>query len=84
MPRKLDRFPAAAASRYPWDELLDGDPWELVSGEDFASKASTVIANARAQAKRRGGTVRTRMLVEGDRTAVVLQYRSASAERARG
>jgi hypothetical protein len=78
MPRKLERFPSAATSRYPWDELLNGDAWELVSGEDFTSKPTTIIANARTQAKRRGGTVRTRLLQNGDRAAVVLQFRSAS------
>jgi hypothetical protein len=77
MPRKLDRFPSAATSRYPWDELLDGDPWELVSGEDFAAKPSTLVANARAQAKRRGGTLRTRLLQNGDRSSVVIQFMSA-------
>jgi hypothetical protein len=71
----LDRFPAAATSRYPWDELLDGDPWELVQGEDFRAKPTTFVANARAQAKRRGGTVRTRLLQEGDRSSVVIQFR---------
>jgi hypothetical protein len=81
MPRKLERFPAAASSRYPWDELLDGDPWELLGGEDFASKPSTFIANARAQAKRRGGTVRTRTLVDGDTTKVVVQYLSREGSR---
>jgi hypothetical protein len=78
MPRKLERFPSAATSRYPWDELLNGDAWELVSGEDFTSKPTTIIANARTQAKRRGGTVRTRLLQNGDRAVVVLQFRPAS------
>jgi hypothetical protein len=78
MPRKLERFPSAATSRYPWDELLDGDPWELVSGEDFVAKPMTLIANARAQAKRRGGTVRTRMLQNGDRASVVIQFRQTA------
>jgi hypothetical protein len=77
MPRKLERFPAAAASRYPWDELLDGDPWELVSGVDFRSKPTTLIANARLQAKRRGGSVRTRFLQNGDHASVVIQFRPA-------
>ena len=75
MPRKLDRFPSAALrSRYPWDQVLDGDAWEVVQGEDFESKPSTFIANARAQAKRRGGRVRTRMTVNGDRVLIALQY----------
>src|SRR5262245_33079587 len=78
MPRKLERFPAAAASRYAWDELLDGDPWELVAGEDFTSKPTTLIANARMQAKRRGGVVRTRLLDNGDRPSVVIQFIGAS------
>ena len=78
MPRKLERFPAAAASRYPWDELLDGDPWELVADEDFVAKPTTLIANARAQAKRRGGTVRTRLLQNGDRASIVIQFRRVS------
>jgi hypothetical protein len=79
MPRKLDRFPSAATARYPWDQLLDGDPWELVAGEDFAAKPSTFIANARGQAKRRGGVLRTRLLQNGHgRTSVVIQFRSGS------
>jgi hypothetical protein len=78
MPRKLEKFPAAAASRYPWDDLLNGEPWELVSGDDFTAKPMTLIANARLQAKRRGGTVRTRLFQNGDRASVVMQFRSAS------
>lgn len=77
MPRKLERFPAPATSRYPWDELLDGEPWELVSGEDFTAKPTTLVANARAQAKRRGGSVRTRLLQNGDRASIVIQFRPA-------
>jgi hypothetical protein len=77
MPRKLERFPSAAASRYPWDELLNGDPWELVAGEDFTAKPTTLVANARIQAKRRGGSVRTRLLENGNRASVVIQFRRA-------
>jgi hypothetical protein len=81
MPRKLERFPAAAASRYPWEELLNGDVWELVAGEDFAAKPATIIANARAQAKRRGGTLRSRHMENGERKSVVIQFRSGSDAR---
>jgi hypothetical protein len=81
MPRKLERFPAATgAARYPWDELLDGNPWELVSGEDFTAKPRTLIQNARAQARRRGGTVRTRLFQNGDRASVVIQFRALHRE----
>ena len=78
MPRKLDQFPTAASSRYPWDQLLDGDPWELIQGEDFTSKPTTFVSNARAQARRRGGSVRTRFLENGARTTVVIQFRRGS------
>jgi len=46
---------------YPWDDLLNGDPWELVSGEDFTSKPTTFVQNARMQARRRRGKVRARL-----------------------
>lgn len=38
MPRNLERFPAAAASLYPWDELLNGDPWPAF--HELASEAA--------------------------------------------
>lgn len=76
MPRKLERFPALPSqARYPWDELLDGDPWELVAGIDFTSKPATFLGNARYQARRRGGNVRTRRFENGDRTSIVIQFR---------
>jgi hypothetical protein len=78
MPRKLEQFPSAAVSRYPWDELLNGDAWELVQGDDFDAKPRTFIQNARAQAKRRGGSVRTRLFENGDRASVVIQFRPQS------
>ena len=52
----------------------DCNPWELTVGEDFACRMSTFIANARAQAKRRGGTVRTRTPVDGGATRVIVQF----------
>jgi hypothetical protein len=75
---KLDQFPSAARSRYPWQQLLDGAPSDLIEGEDFTSKPMTVIANAREQAKRRGGSVRTRLLQNGDRASVVIQFKPRS------
>lgn len=74
MARKLEKFPAAATARYPWDSLLDGDPWEMIEGEDFTSRVPTFVANARAQAKRRGGTLRTRNLQNGERQSLVIQF----------
>jgi hypothetical protein len=76
MAQTLDRFPSAGGQpRYPWEHWLDGQVWQLAKGDDYTSKAATVIANARTQAKRRGGAVRTRLLNEGGRQTVVLQFR---------
>jgi hypothetical protein len=76
MARRLPKFPEVEGQRkYPWGEWLDGDPIELIPGEDFTAKTRTLIANARLQAKRRGGEVRTRILGEGEQERVVLQFR---------
>jgi hypothetical protein len=70
---RLEAFPSLPSqSQYPWDQLMDGSVWKLSVGSDFRGKPRTFIAAARAQAKRRGGSVRTRLL--GD--DVVLQFRS--------
>ena len=74
--RQLDTFPVAGTRRYPWDELLDGSTWQLVQGEDFTCRPQTLISNARAQARRRGGSLRTRLFVAPDRTTVVLQFQA--------
>ena len=82
MARRLDTFPTVAStSKYAWNELLDGQTWECVQGEDFESRPSTFLANARAQAKRRGGTVRSRNTSEGDRVSIALQFRTTEGER---
>jgi hypothetical protein len=73
MPTKLDIFPALPSqARHDWPKLLNGEIWQLRRGEDFQGKAKTFVQNARAQAKRRGGAVRTRLV---DEETVVLQFR---------
>ena len=71
--RKLDEFPASAATVYPW---RNGEVWQILHSEDYSAKTSTVISNARIQAKRLGGNVRTRMLEEAGRESIVLQFRA--------
>ena len=73
MPTKLDTFPALPSqARHDWPQLLNGDVWKLRRGEDFNGKAKTFVQNARSQAKRRGCTVKTRLL---DDETVVVQFR---------
>ena len=74
MAQKLSAFPSSTGQRYPWDEWLDGDPWQLVRGEDYDAKTATLISNARVQADKRDGTVRTRNLQDAGREIVILQF----------
>src|SRR5258708_6964235 len=76
--RQLDSFPAVATQQYPWEEWLDGRAWQPTKGEDYTSKPTTIIQNARLQAKRRGGSVRTRLLQRDDAQHIVVQFRHQS------
>jgi hypothetical protein len=77
MAEALEEWPTREREqRFPWDQWLDGRPWRVDRGGDYESKAKTFIANARSQAKRRGGSVRTALFAEGtDGEYVVLQFR---------
>jgi hypothetical protein len=73
--RKLEAFPGLSTRRYPWEEWLNGDVWQLFPDEDFTSKTRTIVAAARSRAKKMNGTVRTRLLQSDDgRESVVLQF----------
>jgi hypothetical protein len=76
MPTRLDTFlTLPSQARHDWPQLLNGDIWQLRRGEDFNGKAKTFVQNARSQAKRRGATIRTRLV---DEETVVLQFRDAA------
>jgi hypothetical protein len=77
MPEKLDVFPLASLARHDWDELLNGDIWKLRHGTDYDAKSKTFIQNARHQAKRRNGNVRTRLLE--DESVVVIQFQRTAS-----
>lgn len=56
-------------SNYPWDEWLNGQIWQLTTGQDFTIAPVSLISSARYEAVDRGMKVRTRRLGE----VVVLQ-----------
>jgi hypothetical protein len=63
MARKVDEFPdAPSQARYPWDEWLDGDVWELIAGEDFNGKPESLRSVADVQARKRGGRIQARLI----------------------
>lgn len=72
---RLESFPRpTSTSRYPWEQWLDGNVWQLFKGEDYTARDETLLSNARTQARRRSGKVRTRKLVEAGKASVVLQF----------
>jgi hypothetical protein len=75
MAKQLEAFPVPSTRRYPWDQWLDGSVWQLFKGGDYSCcRTQTALANARSQAKRLGGTVRTRSVTNGDEESLVIQF----------
>lgn len=72
MPRVLEELPKAArggaggrSEKYPFDEWFDGNVYELVEGEDFDSKRSTLATVIHNAATKRDLVVQTRMTQDG-------------------
>ena len=76
MARRVKAFPELARpTKYPWGDWLDGEVWELKSGEDFDGKPANFRSVALAQARNRGGRVRTRLQKLDDGSArMYLQF----------
>lgn len=71
MPRVLDALPAQTRrgsgrdEKYPFDEWFDGNVYELVEGEDFDAKRSTMATVIHTAATKRDLIVATRMTQDG-------------------
>lgn len=71
MPRVLDELPKQArggsgrAEKYPFDEWFDGNVYELVEGEDFEAKRSTLATVIHNAATKRDLIVATRNTQDG-------------------
>lgn len=64
----------------PWDEIADGNIWELVQGEDFKGQPAGVETRIRAKARAMGRGVQTRVQEPGrNRPPVILVQFSAPA-----
>ena len=76
MARRVKAFPEPVrASKYPWADWLDGEIWELKSGEDFDGKPTNFRSVALAQARNRGGKVKTHLRKLDDGSArMYLQF----------
>ena len=71
MPRVLEALPksprnsAGRAEKYPFDEWFDGNVYELVEGEDFDAKRTTLATVIHNAATKRDLIVATRMTPDG-------------------
>lgn len=71
MPRVLETLPvqtrenAGRSEKYPFDEWFDGNVYELVEGEDFDSKRSTMATVLHTAASKRDMLIQTRMTQDG-------------------
>jgi hypothetical protein len=82
MPRVLDGLPKTTrgnvgrSEKYPFDEWFDGNVYELVEGEDFESKRSTLATVIHNAATKRDLIVQTRMTQDG----IAIQARPLTKE----
>lgn len=61
---------SSTRGKHDWAKLLNGSIWSVESGVDFTSKPAIFLAQARMQAKKRGGKIRTQTTAD----AVVMQF----------
>lgn len=70
MARILTELPATkrggASSKYPWDEWLDGQVYELVRGEDFEGEPDAFRRTVYSAADRLGKGALTRITKDGN------------------
>lgn len=68
------------AEKYPYDEWLDGQPWELTEGEDFEVSKASFMTSMRGAAKKRDLKLRSRV---GEKSVVVQAFKP-EAEKSNG
>jgi hypothetical protein len=61
-------------SRYPWNQWLDGNIWELTHGLDFVVDVKTLRVLCYFAAKRRRKKVRTKILVGNEIKFIIQAY----------
>ena len=60
MAKKVSAWPTNSSNtRYPWDQWLDGNIWELTKGSDLAQDSEHSRAQVYIAARNRGKKART-------------------------
>ncbi len=69
----------ATKFKYPWDEWLDGQVWELTKGVDFDCKLSSLRATAWTQGCRRNKRVHTTLVNDNTLVIQAVEYKKEPA-----
>lgn len=81
MATKIEAFTdAPRRSKYPLDDWLDGGIWRLARGEDFEQSTTSMRSVLYTAAKRRGGSVMTRTIRDGDSEVLEVQFLAANGK----
>lgn len=72
MPRALEHFDFdASRSKYRWETMTDGRPWQLIRPDDFDCKPEGVRQSATKFAQRKGYTLKSKVV---DDNTIVVQF----------
>lgn len=84
MAREMDEFEwplhhtRRSHSKYPWDQWLNGKPWELTHEVDYQVKTGNFITVSQAAAKKQQGEVK--WVRTGDKTIVIQFVKTPTEE----
>ena len=77
MARRLDSFPGEGPRgqrRYPWDEWIDGSPWEIRRCEDYDVPTENMRVNLHMKASSLARKVRTRSFSDEKGEGLMFQF----------
>jgi len=63
----------ARPKKYPWEEWLNGETWELRGGRDFQTRGESFRAMAWQAAEQRGKRVKTRIVRDDEGESLVIR-----------
>ena len=73
--RLVENAPRPPRRRHPYDEMLDGNTWELVKGEDYHCTTKSFRNQIYSEAARRGGSASIQeALTADDRECVLVTF----------
>lgn len=77
MAKRLDSFPGKGPSsqrRYPWDEWIDGSPWQIRRGDDYDVPTENMRVNLHMKASSLSRKVRTKSFKDDPGEGLIFQF----------